>query len=111
VRELAEAARRVHGAGALPPLRFVPGSGAATNGARSATASAAQGPVGPAGSHFVYLPYPKAFDDTALARDLADAGKPDPRDFLPRVFDFCRATDWGARLPWGDSPCARPAQD
>jgi len=97
VRELVEAARRLNGCAGLPQLHFVPVPRADAPRTR------------PLAAHFTYLGYPKAFDDTALARDLGDAGRPDPRTYLARVLDFCRDTDWGARLPWEPRPCATPS--
>jgi long-chain acyl-CoA synthetase len=48
-----------------------------------------------------YLTGRTTFDDAGLRRHLApDRRAPHPAEFLPAVLEFCRATDWGARLPW-----------
>ncbi len=102
VRELLDAARAACGARTLPPLRYADG---ADGCARSDAASGPGRRARPLRDHFAYLAYPKAFDTAALERDLPEELAPHPRAYLPGALDFCRATDWGARLPWGDPPC------
>jgi thioester reductase-like protein len=88
--DLVRAARSLCGAPGLPPLSFT----AATRSGR------------PLADHFAYLGFPKEFDDASLQRDLDGAlPRSDPARFLPRVLAFCRETNWGAELPWRDTPC------
>ena len=53
---------------------------------------------------FAYLSGVKAFDDSALQRDIDIRECPDPRGYLPNLYSFCASTRWGRDLPWDRAP-------
>jgi len=54
------------------------------------------------GVFFAHLNQRQEFDDANARCDLGAfaEGRPQPDRFLPRVFEFCRITQWGRRLDW-----------
>jgi long-chain acyl-CoA synthetase len=91
VRQLVEQAVELAGAHPERPIHFVDGPT----------------PERHLSCFFAYLAQQREFDDRNLWADLGvfAALRPSPQHLLPSVFDFCRSTHWGEKLPWEEKTC------
>jgi thioester reductase-like protein len=90
MKRLLEASIRIAGRRDAPPLRFEP------ENARIERA--------PSGSRvfFDYLRFDRTFSTARVREHLGAAADP-PADFLTPLFEYCRETDWGRRVPTAET--------